>query len=153
MTNDDILLSVEQAAECAEVSVAAIRLWHRTGVLPEATRRNVGGRKKIMFAKGALEAAVRGVCARCGTGYRKRTMSQAFCSDACRKSFHRLGAHRPERRGIAETGAGGTVDDKGSTGAGRFAKLDEVIAESRATREDALRWLRERGITRRPSPG
>jgi len=79
------LLTVEQAAAHAGVEAITIRAWHRRGMLPEAQRRVVNGRRRVLFTAGAVESMVQRICPVCGTGFRRQNTRQEYCSGRCRK--------------------------------------------------------------------
>jgi len=88
----DTLLTVEQAAEFAGVVVATIRYWHRTGRLKESARLidKTTRRHRVYFTRGAVEMVCRATCPLCGSTFRRSNLSQIYCTDACRKTAHRV---------------------------------------------------------------
>jgi len=86
------LLTVEQAAEFAQVGPSTIRYWQRTGRLIEAARMLEKGsrRHRVYFTMGQVESLCRATCPFCGSTFKRSNLRQVFCTDACRKSAHRL---------------------------------------------------------------
>ena len=86
------LMTVEQAAEFAQVKVPTVRYWHRTGRLTEACRMLDKGtrRHRVYFTMGAVETLCRATCPWCGSTFKRSTVDQVYCQDACRKNAHRL---------------------------------------------------------------
>lgn len=85
------LLTVEQAAEFAQVKVVTVRSWHRKGQLPEACRMADGcGRHRVYFTMGAVESLCRATCPWCGSTFKRSNVRQVYCLPACRKEAHRM---------------------------------------------------------------
>lgn len=84
------LLTVEQAAKLAGVGVSTIRNWHRAGKLPEAGRKMIKGRERILFSRDAVKGLSSVNCALCGKTFQQAKAGQTYCSDACRKKAHRM---------------------------------------------------------------
>jgi len=87
---NDVLLTVEQAAEFAGVRPATIRYWRRNGILPVATRTTYQGRRRVFFTRGAVETVCRVTCPWCGSTFKRSNLRQAYCCPGCRKAAYRF---------------------------------------------------------------
>ena len=85
MKTDDVLMSVEQAAEVGKVPVNTIRCWVRQGKLAVVREG-----RRVMITRGALEGLVMATCELCAARFRRATLRARFCSTRCRQKAHRL---------------------------------------------------------------
>jgi len=85
-----VLLTVDQVADMAGVTVSRVRLWIAQGKLVAVKRR---GRRKL-YARGAVEGLLLVVCPLCGQAFVRSNLRQAYCTPRCRSAAHRLGLSR-----------------------------------------------------------
>jgi len=81
---ENIALTIEQAAEEAGLSVAAIYVFIRAGKL---TAIHQDG--KTLLSKAELGSLLSAVCPICGEGFRKANQRQRYCKQACRQKANR----------------------------------------------------------------
>jgi hypothetical protein len=86
----ELLFTTEQAAEFGQVTVHAIRHWHKTGALPAATTQTIDGKRRVLFSRGAVAALVTGTCELCGDKYHRQRSTSRYCSTTCRQRAHRI---------------------------------------------------------------
>jgi len=87
---DNICLTVEQIVEEFSVTASAVRRWIAAGLLEPVKREGQGRSGRMYFSRGAVGSLVYGLCPICCQGFRKATLKQAFCSQACRQKSNRL---------------------------------------------------------------
>ena len=85
---DSVILTVEQAAEVGNVSVATVRAWILQGRLPVVQRR----KGRVYVALGQLRQLTEATCERCGARFARTTTRQRFCSQRCRQAANRMQA-------------------------------------------------------------
>ena len=85
MKFEDMLLTVEQAAEKGGVPVDTVRCWIRQGRL-DVVRQG----RRVLIMRGTLEGLLVGVCELCGERFRRSNLRARYCSTRCRQRAHRL---------------------------------------------------------------
>ena len=89
-SNDKKLVTVPEIAEQFGVSVATVRSWILSGRLVAVRREGLGRGGTMYFARGEVVAMVYGMCLVCGSGFKRATIRQRFCSTLCRQRYARV---------------------------------------------------------------
>lgn len=90
MTQDAVLLTVEQAADVGNVPVNTIRDWIKRGRL-DVVRKG----RAVLIMRGTLDALLRTVCPVCGDRFRRPNLRAVFCSQRCRQRAHHAAKGAP----------------------------------------------------------
>jgi len=84
-----ILLTIEQVADMAGVTLSRVHSWINQGKLVAVERR--GNRK--LYTRGAVEGLLSAVCPLCGARFKRVNLRQEYCGGVCRQRAYRLRIH------------------------------------------------------------
>jgi len=88
-TSNDVLLTFAQIVELYDVTPGVVRSWILSDIIKPVVRQGKGRDGAMYFSRADVQGVVFGTCLSCGSGFKRTTRKQGFCSRLCRDRYRR----------------------------------------------------------------